>query len=86
MITLPNSIKQLVFVLKTQLVYNYKAGTDFSYYLDELWASQAVPWLRWLVAGLSPRSPRFDLGPDYVRFAVDKGALGQIFSESFIFH
>jgi hypothetical protein len=40
---------------------------------------QAVPWLRRLVAGLSPRRPRFDPGPVHVGFVVDKVALGQVF-------
>ena len=40
---------------------------------------RAVPWLRRLVAGLSPRRPGFDPGPVHVRFVVDKVALGQVF-------
>jgi hypothetical protein len=39
----------------------------------------AVPWLRRLVAGLSPRSPGFDTGSVHVEFGVDKVTLGQIF-------
>jgi hypothetical protein len=39
---------------------------------------QAVPWLRRLVAGLSPRRPGFAPGLVYVGFAVDKVALGQV--------
>jgi hypothetical protein len=39
----------------------------------------AVPWLRRLVAGLSPRRPGFDPGSVHVRFVVDKVALGQVF-------
>jgi hypothetical protein len=38
-----------------------------------------VPWLRRLVAGLSPRTPEFDPGSVYVGFVVDKVALGQVF-------
>jgi hypothetical protein len=38
-----------------------------------------VPWLRWLVAGLSPRRPGFDPGSVHVGFVVDKVALGQVF-------
>jgi hypothetical protein len=37
-----------------------------------------VPWLRRLVAGLSPRRPGFDPGSVHVRFVVDKVALGQV--------
>jgi hypothetical protein len=41
--------------------------------------NQAVPWLRRLVASLSPRRPGFDPGSVHVRFVVDKVALGQFF-------
>jgi hypothetical protein len=37
-----------------------------------------VPWLRRLVAGLSPRRPGFDPSPVHVGFMVDKVALGQV--------
>jgi hypothetical protein len=40
-----------------------------------------VPWLRRLVAGLSPRRPGLDPGSVYVRFVVDKVALGQVFPQ-----
>jgi hypothetical protein len=40
---------------------------------------KAVPWLRRLVAGLSPRRSGFDSGSVHVRFVVDKVALGQGF-------
>jgi hypothetical protein len=43
-------------------------------------SNKAVPWLRRLVAGLSPRRPGFDLGSVDVGFVVDKVALGQVFS------
>jgi hypothetical protein len=39
----------------------------------------AVPWLRRLVAGLSPRRSGFDPGSVHVEFVVDKVALGQVF-------
>jgi hypothetical protein len=39
----------------------------------------AVPWLRSLVASLSPRRPRFAPGSFHVGFVVDKVALGQVF-------
>jgi hypothetical protein len=38
----------------------------------------AVPWLRRLVADLSPRRPGFDPGSVHVGFMVDKLALGQV--------
>jgi hypothetical protein len=40
---------------------------------------RAVPWLRSLVAGLTPRRPGFALGSIHVEFVVDKVALGQVF-------
>jgi hypothetical protein len=38
-----------------------------------------------LVAGFPPRRPRFEPGPGYMGFVVDKVALGQVFSEYFGF-
>jgi hypothetical protein len=38
-----------------------------------------VPWLRSLVAGLSPRRPGFAPGAIHVGFVLDKVALGQVF-------
>jgi hypothetical protein len=43
----------------------------------------AVPWLRRLVAGLSPWRPGFDPGSVHVGFVVDKVALGQVFPRQF---
>jgi hypothetical protein len=40
---------------------------------------RAVPWLRSLVAGLSPRRHGFAAGSIHVGFVVNKVALGQIF-------
>jgi hypothetical protein len=40
--------------------------------------TQAVPWLRSLIAGLSERRPRFAPGSIHVGFVVDKVALGQV--------
>jgi hypothetical protein len=42
----------------TSLTNNYLCGT--------------VPWLKWLVASLSPRRPGFDPGSVHVGFVVDK--------------
>jgi hypothetical protein len=42
---------------------------------------QAVPYLRWLVAGSPPRRPGFEPGSAHVGFGVDKVALGQVFPE-----
>jgi hypothetical protein len=38
-----------------------------------------VPWLRSLLAGLSPRRPGFAPESIHVGFVVDKVALGQVF-------
>ena len=38
---------------------------------------KTVPWLRLLVAGLSPLKPGFDSESVHVGFVVDKVALGQ---------
>jgi hypothetical protein len=46
---------------------------------------RAVPWLRRLVAVLSPRRPGFNHGSVHVGFVVDKVALGQVFPEYFGF-
>jgi hypothetical protein len=40
---------------------------------------EAVPWLKRLVAGLSPRRPGFDPGSVHVEFVMDKVTLWQIF-------
>jgi hypothetical protein len=50
-----------------------------SLYCLNLTPGRAVPWLRSLVAGLSPRRPGFAPGSIHVGFVVDKVALGQVF-------
>jgi hypothetical protein len=57
-----------------QLFMNFKKEIDSR--TTEVWA---VPWLRRLVAYLSPRRPGFDPGSVHVGFALDKVALGQVF-------
>jgi hypothetical protein len=44
-----------------------------------VYARQAMPWLKRLVAGLSPQRPWFTPGSIHVGFVVDKLALGQVF-------
>ena len=39
---------------------------------------KAVPWLRWLVAGLLPRMPKFDPRAVNMGFVVYKVELGQV--------
>jgi hypothetical protein len=46
---------------------------------EVMYVYKGVPWLRRLVAGLSPRRLGFDPGSVHVRFVVDKVALGQVF-------
>jgi hypothetical protein len=46
---------------------------------QHLRSALAVPWLRSLIAGLSPRRPGFAPGSINVGFVVDKVALGQAF-------
>jgi hypothetical protein len=43
---------------------------------------KSMPWLRQLVAGLSPRRPGLDPGSVHVGFVVDKVVLGQVFFPS----
>jgi hypothetical protein len=47
--------------------------------------SEAVLWLRRLVAGLSTRSTGFAAGSIHVGFVVDKVVLGQVFLRVFRF-
>jgi hypothetical protein len=44
-----------------------------------------VPWLRWLVAGLSLWRPWRALEQVHVEYVVDKVALGQVFLQLFWF-
>jgi len=41
----------------------------------------AVPWLKWLVAGLSPHRPGLYPMPIYVRLLVNELALGHFLSQ-----
>jgi hypothetical protein len=50
-----------------------------TFVLEEVSLKKAVPWLRRLVAGLSPQRPGFDPGSVHVGFVVEKVALGQVF-------
>ena len=60
--------------------YIYLMLNDALIYKGKAIPLQAVPWLRRLVADLSPRMPGFDPGSVHVGFEVDKVALGQVFS------
>jgi hypothetical protein len=50
-----------------------------SWEFEQACRQKVMPWLRWLVTGLSPRRPRFAPWPVPVGFMVDKVALGQGF-------
>jgi hypothetical protein len=45
----------------------------------------AAPWPRQLVASLLPLRSEFDIGPDHVRFVVEKVALGEALSGYLVF-
>ena len=61
------SINWLVFITETECVY------------CAVRTSNAVPWLRRLVACLSSWIPEFDRSSVWIRFVVDKLALWQVF-------
>jgi hypothetical protein len=42
-------------------------------------APRAMPWFRWLVAGLSKRRPGFDPRSVYVRFVLENVAMEEVF-------
>lgn len=46
---------------------------------------KSVPWLRWLVAGFSPRRPGFDSRPVRVGFGMGEMVLGRIFLPTLLF-
>jgi hypothetical protein len=54
-----------------------KMFTHLVYYIKTVY--RAVPWLRSLVSGLSPRRPGFAPGSIHAGFVVDKVTLGQVF-------
>jgi hypothetical protein len=62
-------------------------GTDWIFILNayvciirvNFLLEKALPWLRRLVAGLSPRRPGFDPRSVHMGFVVDKVALGLVF-------
>jgi hypothetical protein len=57
----------------------YRCGWDKTLTTGVTGNRRAVPWLRRLVACLSPRRPEFDPGSVHVGFVVDKVALGPVF-------
>jgi hypothetical protein len=46
---------------------------------DIVQATEAMPWLRQLVAGLSPQRPGFVPESVHMGFVLDEVALGQVF-------
>jgi hypothetical protein len=72
------SINWLVFITEAECVY-CAVGTRSLYVVQvSLNLSRAVPWFRWLVAGLLPRKPRFGPWPIHVKFVADKLPLGRL--------
>jgi hypothetical protein len=53
-------------------------GDNSEAYLIDHYVVKAMPWLRLLLAGLSPQRPGFAPKTVHARFAVDKVALGQV--------
>jgi hypothetical protein len=62
---------------KTKHVEHFRSWV-ISVSVTNIWG-RAVPWLRSLVAGLSPWRLGFTPGSIHVGFVVDKVALGQVF-------
>jgi hypothetical protein len=60
-------------------VFTARYGLELYIRFTLIFVFKAVPWLRLLVAGFSPRSPGFDSRSVHVRFVVDKVALRQGF-------
>jgi hypothetical protein len=72
-----------IFVTATENSPDVYRELNFGKYLEtsscRYQQSRAVPWLRWLGSGLSPRRPGFASGSIYVGFVVDKVTLAQGF-------
>jgi hypothetical protein len=77
MVITTDSVNLTVFVLEC---VHYAVGINlFHICFVRVGISVAVPWLRPLVAGISPRKTGFDVRSVHVRIIVDKVALGQVF-------
>jgi hypothetical protein len=61
------------------------AGSQYLYPLRYTNNRLAAPWLRRLVAGHLPWRPGFGTRLFYVRFVMDKVAVGQVFIRIFLF-
>jgi hypothetical protein len=72
----PFSMNRLVLIIDTGCVL-CAVGTNFYTQFTLMKTLMAVPSLRQLFVGLSPRRPVFDSRPVLVRFVVDKVTLGQ---------
>lgn len=71
-----NTTDRLVFIIELQCVSCEVRTAEFrTLVILKNFIPQAVPWVRWSVAGISPRSPGFDPRPT----AAHKLALGQPF-------
>ena len=76
------SMKNLIWILFLQLFQGFVlVPVIFLFYLS-LFIDSFLPWIRWLVAGLLQRRPKFHLRPVHVEYVVDKVSLGQVLSPS----
>jgi hypothetical protein len=79
---MPTELTRNIFTVRTYDC-DMQGDENWSYVYDTVQSGKcvvlAVPWLRRLVAGLSPRRPEFDPGSVRVGFVVDKVTLEQVF-------
>jgi hypothetical protein len=75
-INTPSVQKAELLIVKASGTYSYHVVLNYQTSKPEL---QAVPWLRRLVSGLSPRRLRIMPGSARVGFVVDIVAIGQVF-------
>jgi hypothetical protein len=69
----------LVFIVEIYCVYCEVGSHCFKAIHMNFVFRGSVPWLRRLVAGLSPPRPDFDPGSIHMRFVVDRVALERVF-------
>jgi len=80
-----NSINWLVFVTEIDCVYCTIRTECLTIIYVTFYLEMLRPWHRRLIAGLSPRRPRFDDRSIHVRCVIDKVALGRGFLRVFLF-
>jgi hypothetical protein len=72
-----NSVNVLVCIRRTAM-FSVRKDVEFKYHLRNLRTSKAVPWLRRVVAGLSPRRAGFDTRSVRARYVMDKMTLRRV--------